>query len=68
MQNHDEGKILDNETPNRAIKRNHGMRARKDSPKLIVGTYIDFDQILEFLTKALVGRFYGKIVSRSALQ
>ena len=44
------------------------MKARKDSPKLIMGKDIGFEQFLDFLSMAIVRRFYGKTVSRNSLQ
>ena len=44
------------------------MQAKKGSPKLIVGKDINFEQIPEFFTQALVGGFSVNTNSRTSLQ
>ena len=44
-----------------------GIRLKKTCAELIVGKYIQIEQIPEYLKLALIGRFYGKTLGRDTL-
>ena len=65
---HNPNNTLESKLTNKTMKKQSGMRARKDRPKLIVGKDIGIEQIPKILNQALVRRFWARTVSRDSLQ
>ena len=65
--NEKEGEVIIS-TKNGESKKHTGAKVKKHATELIVGKDIMLSEVPEYLSLALVGRFYGKIVDEDALQ